>query len=65
MFLKVDRKTLEVVVSSEGLHSTTIVIDKTSIIKQAAEYLQEEILEYASNTNMLDWPPRLEQLKKL
>ena len=62
MFLKVDRKTLEVVVSSEGLHST-ILKDKTSIIKQAAEYLQEEILEYASNTNMLDWPPRLEQLK--
>ena len=63
MFLKVDRKTVEVVVSSEGLHSTTIVKDTTSIIKQAAEYLQEEILEYASNMNMLDWPPQLEQLK--
>ena len=63
MFLKVDRKTLEVIVSSEGLHSTTIGKDKTSIIKQGAEYLQEEILEYASNTNMLDWPPRLGQLK--
>ena len=63
MFLKVDGKTPEVVVSSEGLHSTTIVKDKTGIIKQAAEYLQEEILEYASKTDMLDWPPRLEQLK--
>ena len=64
MFLKVDKKTPEVVVSSEGLHSTTIVKDKTGIIKQAAEYhLQEEILEYTSNTDMLDWPPRLGQLK--
>ena len=35
------------VVSSEGLHSTTIVKDRTGIFKQAAEYLQEEILEYA------------------
>ena len=61
MFLKVDGKTLEVVVSSEGLHSTTIVKDK--MLKQAAEYLQEEILEYASNTDTLDWPPQLEQLK--
>ena len=65
MFVKVDGKTPEVVVSSEGLHSTTIVKDKTGIIKQAAEYLQEEILEYASNTGMLDWPPRLELLKTL
>ena len=65
MFLKVDGKTQEVVVSSEGLHSATIVKDKTGIIKQAAEYLQEEILEYASNTDTLDWPPLLEQLKKL
>ena len=57
MFLKVDGKTPEVVVSSEGLHSTSIVKDKTGIIKQAAEYLQEEILEYSSNTDMLDCPP--------
>ena len=59
MFLKVDGKTPEVVVSSEGLHSTTIVKDKIGIIKQAAE----EILEYASNMDTLDWPPRIEQLK--
>ena len=57
MFLKVDRKTPEVVVSSEGLHSTSIVKDKTGIIKQAAEYLQEEILEHASNTDTLDCHP--------
>ena len=50
-------------VLSEGLHSTTIVKDKTDITKQAAEYLQEEILEYASNMDTLDWPPWLEQLK--
>ena len=62
MFLKVDEKTPEMVASSEGLHSTTIVKDKTGIIKHAAEYLKEEILEYASNTDTLDWPPRLEQL---
>ena len=71
MFVKVDGKTPEVVVSSEGLHPTTIdntgIIkqDNTGIIKQAAEYLQEEILEYASNMDMLDWPPGLEQLKTL
>ena len=61
-FLKVDGKTSEVAVSSEGLHSTTIVKDTMGIIKQAAEDLQE-ISEYASNMDMLDWPPRLEQLK--
>ena len=60
-----DGKTPEVVVSNEGLHSTTMVKDKTGTIKQAAEYLQEEILEHASNTDTLDGPPRLEQLKKL
>ena len=49
MFLKVDGNTPEVVTSSEGLHSTTIVKDKIGIIKQAAEYLQEEILQYASS----------------
>ena len=64
MFLKMDWKTQEVVVSSKGLHSTTIVKDKTGVIKQAAEYLQEEILEHASNSDTLDLPPRLEQLKK-
>ena len=55
--LKVDGKTLEVVVSSEELHSTTIVKDKTGIIKQTAEYLQEEILRvcFNSNTGTLDW----------
>ena len=31
-FLKVDGKTPEVVLSSEGLHSTTIVKDKIGII---------------------------------
>ena len=58
-YQSVDGKTPEVVVSSEGLHSTMIAKDKIGIIKQAAE----EILEYASNTDTLDWPPRLEKLK--
>ena len=64
MFLKVDGgNTPEVVISSEGLHSKTIVKDKIGIIKQAAEYLQEEILQYASSMDTLEWPPQLEQLK--
>ena len=41
MFLKMDGKAPEVVLNSEGLHSTTMVKDKTGIIKQAPEYLQE------------------------
>ena len=63
MFLKVDGNTPEVVISSEGLHSTTIVKDKIGFIKQAAAYLQEEILQYASSMDRLELPPRLEQLK--
>ena len=61
MFLKVDGKTLEVAVSSEGLYSTTIVKDEIGIIKQAAEL--EEILEYASNMDTLDWPPTIRTAK--
>ena len=47
------------------MHSTTIVKDKIGFIKQAAEYLQEEILQHASSMDILEWPPRLEQLKTL
>ena len=47
----------------KGCNSTTIVKDKTGIIKQAAK--QEEILEYASNTDTLDWLPTIRTAKKL
>ena len=48
-FLSVNKSTREVVVSTAGLDSTTIVNDKDNILKLAAKFLREDILNYASN----------------
>ena len=49
LFLNVDGQTSEVIVSRAALDSTTVVKDKNAVLKQAAEYLREEIMSYAAN----------------
>ena len=48
-FLSINKSTPVVVVSTAGLDSTTIVNDKDNILKLAAKFLREDILNYASN----------------
>ena len=43
----------EVVVSTAGLDSTTIVNDKDNILKLAVKFLREDILNYASDLKIL------------
>ena len=46
--LKIDTKSPEVMVSSEGLKTTAIVRQKEYIVKEAGKYLPEDILQYTS-----------------
>ena len=46
-FLKIDGNKSEVVVSTVGLDSTAVVKEKTAVLKQAAEYIREDIFQYA------------------
>ena len=64
-FLKIDGVTPEVVVSAEALDATTICRDKDAILKEAAEYIREDILEYASENHNTTWPPTVESLKEM
>ena len=63
-FLKIDCKTPEVVVSSTRRESTSIVKSKESVLKQAAEYLRDDILDYASKVDQSIWPPTYDSLQK-
>ena len=70
-FLTIDGKSpeviivviIEVIASSEGLKTATIIRDKDFILKEAANYLREDILEYAANLNETPWPPSKESLR--
>ena len=61
-FLSVNRSTPEVVMSTAGLDSATIVNDKDNILKLAAKFLREDLLNYASNLKDIDWPPNSKTL---
>ena len=63
-FLKIDGNKPEVVVSVAGLDSTAVVKEKTAVVKektavlkQAAEYIREDILQYAEKLDNPSWPP--------
>ena len=59
-FLTIDGKSPEVIASSERLKTATIIRDKDFILKEAASYLREDILEYAANLKETPWPPSKE-----
>ena len=56
-FLKIGGNKLEVVVSKAGLDSTAVVKEKTAELKQAAEYIREDILQYAEKLDNPSCPP--------
>ena len=62
-FSTIDGKSPEVIASSEGLKTATIIRDKDFILKEAANYLLEDILEYAANLKETPWPPSKELLR--
>ena len=62
LFLRLDQKMAGVVVSSEGVKSHYVLNDHDQIIKQAADYLRNDILEYAERIPELTWPPCLDEL---
>ena len=61
-FLKIDGNKPEVVVSTAGLDSTAVVKEKTAVLKQAAEYIREDILQYAEKLDNPPWPPTNDSL---
>ena len=61
-FLRLDQKMAEVVVSSEGVKPHYVFNDHDQIIKQAADHLRNDILEYAKRIPELNWPPCLDEL---
>ena len=54
-FLKVDGKTPQIVVNSDGLNSTTIVKDKNMVLPKAAEYLRNDISEHNASCDTTNW----------
>ena len=56
-FLTINRTAPQVVVSSEGLNSSSSIIlkNKEEIIRECAKQLRQDILQYASNYSM-PWP---------
>ena len=61
-FLKIDGNKPKVVVTTAGLDSTAVVKEKTAVLKQAAEYIREDILQYAEKLNNPSWPPTSDSL---
>ena len=64
-FLFIDGKSPEILVSTEGLHSTMVVKDKSVIFEKSADYLRQDILDYADMTERASWPLQSSQLKKM
>ena len=62
LFLSLRQNTAEVVVSAEGVNSYYLFNDQDQIIKQAADYLRNDILDYAKRIPKLTWRPNVEEL---
>ena len=65
LFLTIDAKTPQVVISCEGINKNTLLKNCEEVIKQAAEYLREDIREYALDSPELQWPISRNLLLKL
>eukprot|EP00794_Sanderia_malayensis_P014842 gene14842-biopygen11931 len=55
-FLSVSKNIPEVVVNANAIDSHTLFNDREHIIKQAAQFLREDILRFAKETPALSWP---------
>ena len=49
--------------SASGSEDATLVRDKNVILRETAEYLREDILEYAAKFDTSTWPPTYESIK--
>ena len=56
------QNTAEVVVSIEGVNSHYLFNDQDQTMKQAADYLRNDIFDYAKRILKLTWPPNVEEL---
>ena len=63
LFVSISKTNSEVVISKDGIDSHTLLNSPDIIIKEAAELLCSDILDYASNMPKLDWPPYVEDLR--
>ena len=63
LFVSICKTTSEVVISKDGINSHTPLNSLHIIIKEAAEFLRSDILDYASNMHKIDWPPYIEDLR--
>ena len=61
-FLTIDGKSTEIIASSEGLKTATIIKDKDFILNEVANYLWED-MEYAANLKDTPWPSSKESLR--
>ena len=61
-FLKIDRKSAEVIVSKEGINSTAIANENFTVLWQAAKFIRKDILQF-SESNEHNWPPSIEELR--
>ena len=56
-FLQIDGRSSEVIVSKEGIKSSTLPNEKTSVLHKAAKFIRNDILEFGENCRELNWPP--------
>ena len=61
-FFKIDGKSPEVIVSKEGINSTAIANEKFTVLRQAAKFIREDILQSSENNNEHNWPRSIEEL---
>ena len=64
LFLTIDGKTPQIVVSREGITTTSTTNTKEYLLKAAAKALHSEILEYEKSLPDLSWPPQIDVLKE-
>ena len=62
--LTVDGKTLQMIVSKEGISSNNLMHTKECLLYNAAKALRQDILYYESSLHDLPWPPQVETLKE-
>ena len=62
LFLTIEGKSLQVVVSSEGIYSKNMMGCNEALLQEAAKYLQSEVLPYENSLPELPWPPQIDTL---
>ena len=61
LLLTVDRKSAQVIISSQSLNETTVIKQKSKILREAAKTLSDDIRDYAAKYDLL-WPLSVDSL---